>query len=303
MADHDPETRAPEISQGEPVRVFDTRSFHGVEYAMNDHAIFQDDAGWWHIIGIFQEQTRWNREQVQLVHGIAPPPAAGAPLTSLVFEFADPPIALEANEAIGETHLWAPHVVRDGDRYVMFYQSGGPDDEHAGIRAAESRDRLLRTWTRIGDRPLFEDVCVARDPMVLRTGDLWVMYHTRCPAETSQLSGVALRTSDDLVHWSAPIMAFVMQESEPMWNSGYTESPFVFERDGWYYLSVTSYPVAWDCSFLYRSRSPFRFDEPPFARLRAHAPEWIVDPRTGQLYMTHTGPGQGGVWLIPVNGI
>ena len=98
-------------------------------------------------------------------------------------------------------------------------------------------------------------------------------------------------------------MALVVEDSEPMPNSGYTESPFVFERGGWYHLSVTSYPIAWDATLLYRSRSPFAFEGPPIARLRAHAAEWLVDPGTGDLCMTHAGPGQGGVWLMPVRGL
>jgi hypothetical protein len=87
-----------------------------------------------------------------------------------------------------------------------------------------------------------------------------------------------------------------------MFNSGYTESPFVFERGGWYYLSVTSYPVEWDASFVYRSRSPFRFPAKAHARMQAHAPEWTTD-EAGNLFMTHCGAGQGGVWLMPVSGI
>jgi len=168
------------------------------------------------------------------------------------------------------------------------------------MRAAESRD--LRRWRRIGPAPLFEDACVARDPMVSRAGDRWVMYYTRCDDPVSRRSGVAYRTSEDLLRWSEPSMALVAGSSPPMFNSGFTESPFAFERGGWHYLSVTAYPIAWDATFLYRARSPLAFSEPPAARLTAHAAEWISDPRTGALYMTHAGPGQGGVWLSAVSG-
>lgn len=291
----------PEPSQGEWVRVFDTRSFRGAEYAMNDHCFIQDPEGRWHIFGIFQEQARWNDDLVVFVHGVAKAPAESSPLTTLAFDFADPPFALERDTRIGETHLWAPHVVQHDGRYLMFYQSGGPDNDRAAIRVAESCD--LYTWNRIGEAPLFEDISVARDPMVRCVNGVWVLYYTRCDDLTSQKSGVAYRTSEDLLSWSDPSMAFVMRDSEPTFNSGYTESPFVFERNGWYYLSVTPYPIAWDTTFLYRSRSPFSFEGPPVAKLRSHAAEWIIDPRTNDLYMTHTGPGQGGVWLIPVAGL
>lgn len=289
-----------ELAQGEPVRIFDTRSFGGVEYAVNDHALVRDAGGRWHLFGIFAEMARWSEDIEVFVHGVARGPA-DAPLASVVFDFADPPIALRRDPSIGETHLWAPHVVRDGGRHLMFYQGGGPDDHRAGMRVAESRD--LHTWRRVGTAPLFEDFCVARDPMVLFTHGRWVMYYTRCDHPVSGKSGVAYRTSRDLLRWSEPAMALVVADSVPMFNSGYTESPFVFERDGHHYLSVTSYPIAWDATLLYRSRSPFAFEGPPVARLRAHAAEWLVDPCTGALHMTHAGPGQGGVWRIPVSGL
>ena len=127
------------------------------------------------------------------------------------------------------------------------------------------------------------------------------MYYTRCNNKTSRLSGVAYRTSRDLLHWSKPAMALTLKSSTPMFNSGFTESPFVFKRGGWFYLSVTSYPVAWDATFLYRSRSPVSFKEPPVARLKAHAAEWIIDAN-GEAFMTHAGPGEKGVWLYPVSG-
>ncbi len=96
-------------------------------------------------------------------------------------------------------------------------------------------------------------------------------------------------------------MALALGEPTAMPNSGFTESPFVLERDGFFYLSVTSYPVAWDATFAFRSRTPFAFGGEPFTRLRAHAAEWIFDgPRT---WITHAGPGQRGVWVSPVEGL
>ena len=208
-------------------------------------------------------------------------------------------IALDRSAELGETHVWAPHVMRDGDRYVMVYQSGGADNDRAQIRLAESAD--LSHWQRVGDAPLFTDVCVARDPMLRKSGDLWTLYYTRCDSTSSHRSGVAYRTSRDLLHWSDPQMALVLADTPQMFNSGYTESPFVFEKDGWYYLSVTSYPVDWDATFVYRSRTPFSFPAQPFARLQAHAAEWLHDDR-GSLLMTSAGAGAGGVWIMPVSG-
>jgi hypothetical protein len=99
-------------------------------------------------------------------------------------------------------------------------------------------------------------------------------------------------------------MALVLSDTPAMFNSGFTESPYVFERDGWYYLSVTSYPISWDATILYRSRSPFSFPAQPVARLAAHAAEWLVPSDPGQpLHLTHAGPGQAGVYITPVEGL
>ncbi len=99
-------------------------------------------------------------------------------------------------------------------------------------------------------------------------------------------------------------MALVLSSTH--FDSGHTESPFVFHRKGWFYLTVTSYPTAWDATFVYRSRSPFSFPPDPVARLAAHAAEWVAegdDFENGRLFFTHAGAGQGGVWMSELRGL
>ena len=67
-------------------------------------------------------------------------------------------------------------------------------------------------------------------------------------------------------------------------------------RELYHHLSVTSYPIAWDATFVYRSHDPVSFADAPIGRARAHAAEWLFDPR-GQAYATHAGPGQRGTWI------
>jgi hypothetical protein len=122
----------------------------------------------------------------------------------------------------------------------------------------------------------------------------------------SKKSGVAYRTTDDGVVWSKPALALTLAMSRPMGNSGYTESPFVFHRGNYWYLSVTAYPVDWAATFLFRSDSSFHFDDTPVARLDAQAAEWIAadgDLEHSPLFLTHAGPGQEGVWIKPVEGL
>ncbi len=170
----------------------------------------------------------------------------------------------------------------------MIYQGGGEDGDRASIRLAESVD--LHRWSRVSTVPLFTDFCVARDPMLVRRDPRWSLYHTRCASRGRRASGVAHRTSRDLVHWSEPTMALTLGEATVTPDSGYTESPFVFERGGAYYLSVTSYPIGRDATFVYRSRDPLSFPDAPLGRVRAHAAEWLFD-RRGRAHVTHAGPG------------
>jgi hypothetical protein len=191
-------------------------------------------------------------------------------------------------------------VADDRGRFTMVYNGGGDGDDHASIRVAESDD--LYHWERTTRVPLFEDFCAARDPMLLRHDGAWVLYYTRCESLARKASGVAFRESRDLVHWTEPRMALTLGEQTVMPNSGFTESPFVLEKNGEFLLSVTSYPVAWDATYVYRSKTPFAFPDVPFTRLRAHAGEWVTSP-SGRTFVTHAGPGQSGVWISAIDGL
>lgn len=283
------------LRQGPRIRIIDSTVLDGTPHYINDHTIIQGEDGTWHLYGIYHAEPFDPEHEFQFIHATHP----GALTFPDHAQFDKVGIALERQPQLGETHIWAPHAMRDGDRYVMVFQSGGAENDRTQIRLAESRD--LNHWQRVGDAPLFEDICVARDPMLRKSGDLWTLYYTRCNDTVSHRSGVAYRTSTDLTHWSEPRMALVRADTPPMFNSGFTESPFVFEKDGWFYLSVTSYPIAEDATFVFRSHSPFSFPSEPYARLSAHAAEWLHDSQ-GNLLMTSAGPGNGGVWLMPVSG-
>jgi hypothetical protein len=296
----DPAAASREVAQGEMIHVFDTRSVSGVPSYVNDHTLVQGKDGAWHLFGIFHHEPIGEDTEIDFVHAVAKE-ADPAKWSTGEFSAAPQPytIALRANRAIGETHLWAPHVVEAEGRYWMIYQGGGSDGDRSSIRLAESEN--LYEWTRVSDVPLFEDICAARDPMLLRRDNAWVVYYTRCSSTAKRVSGVAYRLSRNLVDWSEPHMVLTLPETPPMPNSGFTESPFVFERDGYWYLTVDSYPVAWDATMVFRSRSPLAFPSTPFTRVRAHAAEWLTSG--GKTFLTHAGPGQRGVWLSTVAGL
>lgn len=284
------------------VHVFDTASIPGGPHYVNDHTLVQASDRSWHLFGIFHREPMGEDTEVEFVHAISNEPDP-ARWTAGAFDAAPSPftIALHADRSIGETHIWAPHIALAEGRYVMMYQGGGADGDRAAIRLAESDD--LYRWTRIGDVPLFEDICVARDPMLLRRENAWALYYTRCESTSRRISGVAYRLSRNLVDWSEPRMVLTLTDTAPMMNSGFTESPFVFERNGYWYLSVSSYPLAWDATMVYRSPAPLAFPSAPFTRLRSHAGEWVSSQDGRRMYLTHAGPGQRGVWISPVDGI
>jgi hypothetical protein len=80
--------------------------------------------------------------------------------------------------------------------------------------------------------------------MLVRREGAWVLYYTRCDSIAGRHSGVAYRLSHDLVHWSEPRMALDLERSPAMSNSGYTESPFVFEHGGSYWLSALALSIS-----------------------------------------------------------
>jgi hypothetical protein len=301
VAPPDPDASCKTVEQGPMVHVFDTRAMEGPATYVNDHTLVRGPDGAWHLFGIFHREPMGDDTEIDFVHAVANERDPAKWQDGAFVAAAEPhTIALRADEAAGETHLWAPHVVAAEGRWFMFYQGGGADDYHASMRIAESTD--LYRWSRIGAAPLFEDFCEARDPMILRRDDVWLMHYTRCESLTRKVSGVAIRSSRDLIHWTEPVMAAAFAAFPTTSNSAYTESPFVFEHGGYHYLSVTAYPLAWDATLLYRSPAPLAFPDVPITRLRGHAAEWVFDERGGA-FMTHAGPGQRGVWLSRITGI
>lgn len=140
---------------------------------------------------------------------------------------------------------------------------------------------------------------VQRDGMVLRLDDdTWLLYST---GKRGHEGAVSVCVSEDLLNWRFVRFALRTPSAapkQPPWAA--TESPFVFRRDGEYWLSITytasmDGPAGYHETLLFRSANPFDFgtyggeDLEVAARLEAHAPEYIVDPDSGQWYVTTCG--------------
>lgn len=271
---------------------------------MNDHTFVRDRTGTWHLIGITHAEPFFPKDEKHLCHATAP---------DLHGPWTKQPYALSTDPGLGETHLWAPHVIDHDGTYWMFVCAGGASGEEYRIHLATSED--CTTWTRHPENPIVVDGFEARDPMVLRVGDRWVMYYTATSEPAGGNHVVVATESDDLVHWSG--RTIVYRDDLVGTIAGPTESPFVVERDGrWYlFMGPIRFAEAWEkhqqgleadwrsvysSTIVLASDDPLHFDrDGEVGAIDAHAAEVIVDV-DGSTWISHCGWGQGGVYLAPL---
>ncbi|MFF4369026.1 family 43 glycosylhydrolase [Streptomyces sp. NPDC001594] len=276
------------VGTGPFAYVYDPSTPAGPRY-LNDHTLIKAQ-GRWHLFSIVgnsapRGESPDSTGETSFVHASAPSP--NGPWTT----HAD---ALTVDPSyFGEEHLWAPHVVAAGGRFWMFYAAGGAGGTGgAAINLATSPD--LFNWTREPSGPLFRGLA-ARDPMVLRVGDEWVMYYT----ELSGAGGhhvVAFRRSADLLHWSEPGVAFTDATTDT--TVSVTESPYVVERDGWYYL-FTGPRGGYEGTDVLASRDPYRFGLDGYAgHVSGHAVEVFADGDTW--YASAAGWFRNGLHVAPL---
>jgi beta-fructofuranosidase len=290
------------VTAGEFVPIYDPSAGEPERWYINDHTFFRDQGGLWHLIGITHPEPFKPHDEKHLAHATA---------ASLQGPWTRQPFVLSADPACGETQLWAPHVVDHDGQFWMFVCGGGPLAQEYRIQLATSPDGW--NWTRHPANPLIVDGYEARDAMVLRTGDRWVMYYTATTRPEGGHHIVAAAESADLIHWSGRKVVY----EDPMEGTmgGPTESPFVVERGGSYYLLIGP---DWDATMRYfkehgryswagyrgtrviESDDPLHFElSRQVGFLDSHASEVIIDEQ-GEAWVSHSGWNQGGVYLAPL---
>nr|WP_063779270.1 hypothetical protein [Kibdelosporangium sp. MJ126-NF4]CEL16505.1 probable membrane protein [Kibdelosporangium sp. MJ126-NF4]CTQ90457.1 probable membrane protein [Kibdelosporangium sp. MJ126-NF4] len=268
------------------VQIYDPTVGGTHPWYINDHTFVQDTRGTWHLFGITHAEPANPEDEDTFAHATAP---------SLNGPWTKRPPALSVDPAYGETHLWAPHVIRNGSTYYMFYAGGGADPTKHAINLATSTD--LYTWTRHPGGPLFRDGAVARDPYVVRIGDQWVMYYTATSDPNGGNHVVAVRTSTDLVHWSDRSIAFT--DPTTGFGGGNTESPFVVYANGAWHLFIGP-RGGYAGTDVFRGSDPFHFSVDRLAgHVFSHAAE-VVDAG-GRWWISHAGWDQRGVWLAALD--
>ena len=216
-------------------------------------------------------------------------------------------IAMTSEPALGETEggLQAPFVLRHDGRFLFFYG----DYENIAMAVGPDGKRFTRVVQGDGRVAMFQEAPGAntRDPMVLTIGGVFHLYYTAHPLPEGDTTGdpsqglgaVYLRTSRDLVQWSASTRAAAGGEAG--WGTGTAESPFVhFHRaSGYYYLFRTQAYGPDAETRVYRSRDPRYFgiddDRLLVAALPVAAPE-IVE-HAGETYIAALMPDLKGIRL------
>ncbi len=253
---------------------------------VNDHTLIRAADGRWHVFGIWHPEPAAPLDETFFLH------ASSDDLGGADWTIHDP--ILPARTELGETHVWAPHVIAHDGRYWMFYAGGTAD--HAAYRITLATSEDLFTWTP-HEPVLFEDGFDARDPMVLREGGRWLLYYTRTSAPAGGRHQVAVRTSEDLLTWSAPSVAHESAESGTV--GGPTESPFVIRAGEGFVLFVCE-STEYDRTLACFSRDPLRFEDSGRidVDLDEHCAEIVADGES--TWITGGGWGRGGLTIRPL---
>lgn len=250
---------------------------------INDHTLVKDLDGVWHVFGIWHPEPADPLDEKFFVHATSPS------LEGTSWTVHAP--VLPAREEQGETHVWAPHVIRAYGLWWMFYAGGTEDHERYRITVAQSND--LFEWRHPENSVLFEDGYDARDPMVLRVDDEWLMYYTRTSERSGGWHEVAVRRSADLMNWSDPSLAFRSDEKGTV--GGPTESPFVISGPNGGYILFICESTEYDRTKAYFSNDPmhFRMSDELAVELDEHCAEIVLDG--AKTWITGGGWGRGGL--------
>lgn len=275
------------ITAGRFRKIYDPSPSATDRWYINDHTIIRDDMGLWHMIGITHPEPAAPFDEKFFAHATGPDPFG--PWTR------QPPV-LPYDAGQGEAHVWAPHAIRHDGRYWLYYCGGGLTPRSYRIQLAASDD--LWSFTRHPANPMLIDGYEARDPMVLRRQDRWLMYYTATSAPEGGHHTVAVVESTDLIHWSSKREVF--RSSVTGTGGGPTESPFVVARGGKFYLFVCTNTPYLDTA-VYISDTPLHWNEQDrVGQIKAHAAE-IIELENDKWLITSCGWGTGGLYLAELD--
>ncbi len=190
--------------------------------------------------------------------------------------------------------IHAPYVLQHEGRWLLYYGGGKNRDGKVQISAAASDDgiQFRRLTDDKGQTELFTGPGYARDPMVLRTDQGYVMYYA---GDLKKQGVIAVRTASEPI--GAPWSDARIASEGGVCGTGATaqQCPFVVHLDGYYYLFKIG-PSSGFKTAVYRSDDPLFFgrgDERLVTVLKAAVAEII---REGdRYYLSSLLPGYEGV--------
>jgi len=239
----------------------------------------------WHLFGITHPEPAAPLDEKFFAHATS---------ESLSGTWEKQEYVLHADPEFGETHVWAPFIIKHDQKYFMYYCGGGEDHTRYQIRAAVSKN--LWNWERL-PKPCIIDGFDARDPMVLKRGNKWIMYYSATSQPTGGHHVVKAATSHDLINWN-PFGEVCTHQMTGTFG-GPTESPHVMKYKDKYLLFL-SVNIPYRYSEVYISDNPFHWDiYNKVGEFNAHAPE-IIQDTDSKYYISHCGWGEGGVYLAPL---
>jgi beta-fructofuranosidase len=258
---------------------------------LNDHCLFQDAHGNWRIMGISSHSRGDYKKEKRFAIGVGtnfPPKEA----------------FVEDSPTIEGDHLaWAPYVIHDGERYHLFWSP------HKLYHATSEDGIHWGDETVVMEKPFHK---FFRDGMIFKVAPgQWLMFAT---GRGKWFSRIDIYQSFDLLHWQYIRPALTgWWGSERNFVTGSMESPFLIQRNGRFYLSITynnetfflgavllQFQVylnrkAYNNTLIFHSTSPYDFgryrgkdaSQGPVARLDCHAPVYINND--GAWYVTTCG--------------
>lgn len=145
------------------------------------------------------------------------------------------------------SQIWAPHLIKVGDTWHMFYPAMRHDPAlgyHLAQTITEATSTDLVTWTR-RETPLFDNSIFAwayhdttinqgmdcRDPFVWwdEPHNEWLMYVATRPASQPNAMVIGIAGSSDLEHWSD--RGYIPLTLPDVSFSDVAESPLILRRD------------------------------------------------------------------------